>query len=149
MRDLVYGIKQQYFKLLTGITLGGASVPVYDTIVPAGIGTPYILYSGTTVNVSTGTSNTAYQFAVTVLLDVVTSYLGDAGGSSDAALISDKIKQIICPGRPMDPKPISLTPFFKVIVTRHFSDTAMSGLNETTHVVRNLIRFQHIVEELA
>lgn len=149
MRDLTYSLKQQYFKLLTGLTFAGAAVPVYDTIVPAGAVGPYVIFSGTTVNISGDTSNTNYQFSVTVLLDVFTSYLGDAGGSSDAALISGKIKQLICPGRPMDAKPINMTPFFKVVVTKHLSDTAMNTQNGTARSVRNLIRFQHIVEELA
>ena len=149
MRDLTYSLKQQYIKLLTGITFSGIPVPIYDTVVPAGVIAPYILYSGTTVNITAETSNTNYQFSVTALLDVVFSYMGDSGGSSDIDLLTGKIMQVILPGRPMDLKPINLLPFFKVVVSKHLSSTSMDSQNGTSRVVSNLVRFQHIIEELA
>jgi len=149
VRDLAYGLSQQYFKILSGITLGAVSVPIFNTIVPAGVTGPYIIYSGITVNQGADTSNTNYQFSVTVLLDIVMMYLGDAGGSSDVDMLSGKVKQLICPGRPMDSKPVNLLPFFKCVITKHLSDTSFDAINGTTHVVRRLVRFQHIIEELA
>ena len=82
-----------------------------------------------------------------VLLDIVTSYEGPYGGKTDCLAITDLVFGIMIPGRPMDPKPLYLGPNFKVITTTVQNETSMSHMNDTRMIVRNLVRFQHIIEQ--
>ena len=147
MKDPIYPLKQAYFKLIAGkLTFKGINVPMYDSVVPAGATMPYILFSQIQ-SVPINTSNTNYCWRITVMLDIVTGYQGDFGGKTDSLLITDKLLGIIAPGRPMDAKPFNLKPWFNVAVTSVTNINTMDNLSETNRIIRNLVRFNHIIEQ--
>ena len=149
MRDPRNQLKQGYIALITGkVLLNGVVVPIYDTVVPDSAQAPYIIYSTVNIGPSRNVNSSNYGFTVAVLIDVVTAYFGGFGGTMDVLNLSDQIKNLVLPGKPRDIKPLSLLPNFKLIVTTVLSDTEMNSGNETKKVVRNLIRFEHIIEEI-
>lgn len=151
MLDLHLPLKGAYWQLLNGnLSLHGENVPVFDQIIPDSITQPYVIISNIIINAIPETTNTNWMFRATVLLDIVTAYAGGFGGTTDASLLVNSIMNIILPGNVQTARPLEnlLMPNFKVITTTLQSITALDNMNETSRIVRRLVRFNHLAEQI-
>lgn len=87
-------IKALYTAALSGLTYNGQAVKVYD-YVPRDETKPYVYFSD--VQASTGDAETKRRrgYNVSVQLNIVTAFSGNAGGFYDSEQIAREISQII------------------------------------------------------
>lgn len=95
MKDVALPLRTGYVQALSGLTVAGRPVPVYDYMAPYPEAVPYIIISEI-LGVGDGTKSSFGQ-EVTIDLLVYTSYFGDFGGRKGAEQIIEQVLGRIMP----------------------------------------------------
>lgn len=99
MRDVLYPVRKAYYEALAGnITHNGQTVHISENV-PSGQAFPYVVITEQTMGEGRSMKNcTAYD--VTILIQIITGFRGNAGGHKDADLIADRIYELLGAGLP-------------------------------------------------
>lgn len=141
-------IRKAYYDLLS-LNLrvdfgdGGQLVAVYDRV-PSNAVFPYVKIGEITVTSDDDEAQATFDAAgyiITILLDVVTKFDADEGGSLHAELIADEIYRL----NRQRPPYIPVDESYVILATTVDSDNNLEELTDNNSIFRRLIRFRHIM----
>lgn len=146
MRDSKRAMRTAYFNVLNGsLSIDSTDVPVADKI-RSDIRPPYVKLSTQTAVDGPSGKIQCRTHDTTILLDIVTNYDGNKGGKHHCDLIAEQIFPLILPED--DDNLPDLGTDFRIVRTEVESDFDIEEKNQTSTIVRRLIRLRNTIEQL-
>jgi len=136
-------IRAGYFSLLSGIVIGGKTIPVFDMVADIPTQTPYIIIDGI-LPISENTKD-SFMYELTVDLLVYTSFKGDFGSRKPGDLI---VREILKRVVPSPGKSGVSAAGFNVYMAKFVGSNNELTNGDTQRTYRKRITFQHLAEQL-